>query len=104
MSLEIGPRLPELPEPEPAVSAAEVPEPSEPSAFADALAQLGAELDKGEALVQRASSGGMGGQMSASDLIALQTGIYRYTEAVDLAAKVVDRLSSSVKTVMQSPS
>ena len=34
-------------------------------------------------------------------LIALQAGIYRYTEAVDLAAKLVDRTTAAVKRTLQ---
>ena len=34
-------------------------------------------------------------------LIALQVGIYRYTEAVDLASKIVDRATNAVRTVLQ---
>jgi hypothetical protein len=33
-------------------------------------------------------------------LIALQVGIYRYTEAVDLASKIVDRATNAVHTVL----
>lgn len=39
--------------------------------------------------------------MDAGELIALQAGIYRYTEAVDLAAKLVDRSTSAVRTTLQ---
>lgn len=82
--------------------------PSRPSAepavggksFAEVLERLGGQIDRGEALVKRAVSGGHSG-MDAGDLIALQAGIYRYTEAVDLAAKLVDRSASAVKTTLQ---
>jgi hypothetical protein len=39
--------------------------------------------------------------MAPGDLIALQAGVYRYGEAVDLASRLVDRATSSVKTVLQ---
>jgi hypothetical protein len=55
-------------------------------------------MNRGEALMQRALAGG---QLEAPALLALQAGVYRYSEAVDLAAKLVDRASSSVKTVVQ---
>lgn len=42
-----------------------------------------------------------GRDLDASELLALQAGVYRYSEAVDLAAKLVDRASSGVKTVLQ---
>jgi len=62
---------------------------------------LGRELDRGEALVERAVSA-RPGRLAARDLIALQAGIYRYAEAVDLTAKLVDRMSAAVKTTIGS--
>jgi hypothetical protein len=73
---------------------------SEPDRFKQALGSLGREIDKGEKLVKRALGGG--GHLGAGDLIALQAGIYRYSEAVDLAAKLVDRAGQAVRTTLQS--
>lgn len=73
---------------------------SDPERFKRALGSLGREIDKGEKLVQRALHGG--GHLGAADLIALQAGIYRYSEAVDLAAKLVDRAGNAVRTTLQS--
>jgi hypothetical protein len=42
-----------------------------------------------------------GHDLGGAELLALQAGVYRYSEAVDLAAKLVDRASSGVKTVLQ---
>ena len=67
--------------------------------FADALKGIGSTVDRGEALIARASHGNMGG-LDSAQLIALQAGIYRYSEAVDLVAKLVDRASNAVKTVV----
>ena len=66
--------------------------------FARAMRGLGREIDLGESRVARAS------QLRSYDtgtLIALQVGIYRYTEAVDLASKIVDRATNAVRTVLQ---
>ena len=68
--------------------------------FSHVLQRLGRSLDAGERLVERAVSGA--GGLDAGQLIALQAGIYRYTEAVDLAAKLVDRASTAVRTTLQS--
>ena len=70
------------------------------SSFARLMGGLGRELDRGEAVV-RASLRGSGSSDPAA-LLALQAGIYRYVEAVDLAAKLVDRAASAVKTTLQS--
>jgi hypothetical protein len=63
---------------------------------------IGREIDAGERLLHRALGGARHGGLSAGDLIALQAGIYRYSEAVDLAAKIVDRAGTAVKTTLQS--
>lgn len=68
------------------------------SVFARALRGLAHEIDVGEARTAGAS------QLHSYDtgqLIALQVGIYRYTEAVDLASKIVDRATNAVRTVLQ---
>ena len=73
-----------------------------PSPFARILRGLGREVDRGEALVHRAVSGASGGkELGNMELIALQAGVYRYSEAVDLSAKLVDRAANGVKTVLQ---
>jgi hypothetical protein len=67
-------------------------------AFSKALRGIGHQIDIGEAQVASAS------QLHNYDtgtLIALQAGIYRYTEAVDLASKIVDRATNAVRTVLQ---
>lgn len=67
--------------------------------FASALKGIGGAVDRGEALIARAAHGSLGG-LDSAQLIALQAGIYRYSEAVDLVAKLVDRASTAVKTVV----
>jgi hypothetical protein len=67
--------------------------------FGRLLTGLGRELDRGERLAERAAHGG--GGMSPDALIALQAGIYRYAEAVDLVSKLVDRGTQAIKTTLQ---
>jgi hypothetical protein len=72
------------------------------SPFATVLRALGHESDRGEALVQQAlRAGRAGSDPSPAELLALQAGIYRYGEVVDIATKLVDRASTDVKTVLQ---
>ena len=66
--------------------------------FAKAMRGLAREIDVGEAQVTVASQPH---NYDTASLIALQTGIYRYTEAVDLASKIVDRATNAVRTVLQ---
>ncbi len=70
------------------------------SDFKQVLQRLASHVDEGEKLVRQVTAPGAGGEGAA--LLALQAGIYRYTEVVDLSAKLVDRASSSVKTTLQS--
>lgn len=73
---------------------------SEPSDFSQLFRGVGRAIDGGEALVGRAEQAAYA-PMDAGTLIALQAGIYRYSEAIDLTAKVVDRATSAVRTVLQ---
>jgi hypothetical protein len=56
----------------------------------------------GESLVRSALGTARSAQaVGPGELIALQAGVYRYGEAVDLASRLVDRATSAVKTVLQ---
>jgi hypothetical protein len=70
------------------------------SEFSHLFEGVGRAIDGGEALVGRAERAAYA-PMDAGTLIALQSGIYRYSEAIDLTAKVVDRATSAVRTVLQ---
>jgi hypothetical protein len=77
-------------------------EPEPPSPFARILRGLAQEVDRGEATVRRTIAGrGGSSQLGNDELLALQAGVYRYSEAVDLSAKLVDRAANGVKTVLQ---
>jgi hypothetical protein len=100
---ELGPRPAATPHaPAPAASKPAAAPSSESSPFARLLHGLGREVNQGEHMVQQALSASRAGRdMSGAELLALQSGVYRYSEAVDLAAKLVDRAASGVKTVLQ---
>jgi hypothetical protein len=66
------------------------------------LKALGDETARGERLVDRAVHAGASGvELSSADVLALQAGVYRYVEVVDLTSKLVDRAAQSVKQVTQ---
>jgi hypothetical protein len=70
--------------------------------FVRVVEGLGREIERGERVMHQALQGARAGRdFSAAELIALQAGVYRYSEAVDLASKLVDRTTSGVKTVLQ---
>lgn len=68
--------------------------------FAELLHGLARRVDAGEGLVRRAVGGELGG-LDAPALIAVQAGIYHYTEAIELAGKLIDRTTGAVRTVLQ---
>ena len=71
------------------------------SPFARLLHGLGAEAKAGEATIRDAvRAATAGNDLGPSELLALQAGVYRYSEVIDLAAKLVDRASNGVKTVV----
>jgi hypothetical protein len=68
--------------------------------FAKVLHGLSSNLERGERTMERVRGQG-GAELGASELLALQAEVYRYSEAVDLSAKLVDRATNGVKTVLQ---
>lgn len=89
---------PKVQSPEPRATGSPPKNDDEPSPFARILRRLGREVDRGERMVGRALHGG---DLGPGELLALQAGVYRYSEAVDLTAKLVDRATNGVKTVIQ---
>lgn len=73
---------------------------AQPSAspFAKLVAGLGREAEQGERMMQGVLHGAPGADPQT--LLALQAGVYRYTEAIDLSAKLVDRTTNGVRTVL----
>lgn len=71
-----------------------------PSPFERLTHDLGRAIDQGEELVGRAALGRFE-RMDAATLIAVQAGIYRYSEAIDLATKLVDRTTSAARTLLE---
>jgi hypothetical protein len=69
-----------------------------PSPFERLLRAVGTRIEEGERIVENAAGGYA--SLDAAELIALQAGIYRYSEAIDLSAKLVDRATNAVRTVL----
>ncbi len=83
------PRAPDPPSPNPAGS------------FHQVLHRLASEVDRGERVVNTALRGNPYDD-STRGMIALQAGVYRYVEAVELCTKLVDRSTNAVRTTLQS--
>jgi hypothetical protein len=78
------------------------PEGNPGSPFTEVLRRLGHELDRDEVGMQAAVGSMIGrSDLAPAQLIALQVGVYRYGDAIDLASRLVDRATSAVKTVLQ---
>jgi hypothetical protein len=71
------------------------------SPFALLVRGLGHEVQRSESMVHRAMASASGGQLGPGELIALQAGVYRYSEAVDLASRLVENATTALKTVIQ---
>ena len=84
----------------PTVAVENTPPRNAESAFKSVLDGFGQELERGQRLMARASHGAVG--MAPEQLLALQAGVYRYTEVVDLTSKLVDRTCTGLKTTLQS--
>jgi hypothetical protein len=70
--------------------------------FSQVLRGLGREINGGEATMRAAlASMGAGSDLGPAQLIALQAGVYRYSEAIELTSRLVDRATSGVKTIVQ---
>jgi hypothetical protein len=102
-------RVSPSPTPGPSLAEARTPTPtshshdtSVPTPFAKLVHALGHEAERGEATVRGVLRGAAGGkELSSTDLLALQAGVYRYGETIDLAAKLVDKAGTDIRTVLQ---
>jgi hypothetical protein len=68
--------------------------------FSEVLHGLAREVDRGQGVVSFALRGNPFSDDNKG-MIALQAGVYRYVESVDLVTRLVDRASGAVKTVLQ---
>ena len=75
------------------------PEASFGSALRGAVEGIARDSQRIEGIVRRAARGGT---YSNEQLIAIQATVYRHAQEVELAAKLVDKLSGSVKQVLTS--
>ena len=83
-------------------SSATSPAPRSESRFAELLGDAARRLDAGRREIDAVIAGARRGDLPPEQLLAIQAGVYRYTQEVELASKVVDRVTNGVKTVLQS--
>ena len=93
------------PEREPTTSFQEVlddTEAEEVSPLREAVVDAARSLAESDLRVQRGLRAARRGAMDPAELLALQAGVYRYSQEVDLASKIVDKATTAVKTTLQS--
>ncbi len=117
MSDPVGPllmRLEPTPSPAPSRSSAdfaehlehstETPAAAEPSGagFLDMIGRMARGLSADDRRSARAMHRARRGGLDPSQLLALQSDVYRYTQQMELTSKVVDKAAQAVKTTLQS--
>lgn len=74
----------------------------EPGALTEAGRQLLARVARGERYVENIVQQAVSGRaFTPADLLAIQAQVYRYTQELELVSKVVERGTSTVKTILQ---
>lgn len=77
--------------------------PSPTSSFRDALRDAARSIASGEATIDHAVARlSHGRSMTPEELIALQATVYRHASEVEMAAKLVDKLTGAVRTALTS--
>src|ERR1700729_522686 len=105
--MSVGPIEPRIAPPAAADSAATpgtiVPKAAQPadgpSPFAKLLRGLGENITSGESTMRTAVSAAH--DLGPAQLISLQATVYRYSESIDLASRLVDHATSGLKTVLK---
>ena len=79
------------------------PRPADEGAFRAHLARAASRLAEGDAAMEASMQRAMRGEgLDQAQLIALQSGVYRYSQEMELASRLVDRATQAVKTTLQS--
>ena len=72
------------------------------TSFAEALRDAARSLGEGQSRIDHAIHHGFRGETDAGHLLALQAGVYRYTQELELASKLVDKATGALKQTLQS--
>ncbi|MFW6066741.1 MAG: hypothetical protein ACOC97_00265 [Myxococcota bacterium] len=69
----------------------------------DFLRESAREIARGDGILRRAMrTAHAGGVFDHGELLALQAGVYRYTQELELTGKLVDKSTQSLRHVLQS--
>lgn len=73
------------------------------SPAADALREAARSICRGQRMIDSVIHAARNGRVfSQQELIAIQAGVYRYTQELELASKLVDKATGAVRTTLQS--
>jgi len=96
-------RLEQTPEPERSFAETLEEAPDVETPVADAVRDMASSLVESEQRVDRAlRAARRGRELDPAHLLALQAGVYRYAQEMELASKLVDKATGAVKQVLQS--
>lgn len=71
-------------------------------ATASHLTGLLSDIEKGQGLMDKLINGGLSGKsFSNSELLALQAGMYKYTQELELTGKVVEKATTGLKDTLK---
>ncbi len=75
---------------------------TEVSKSTSAINGLFANIEKGQVQMDKLISGGLSGKnFSNSELLALQAGMYKYSQELELTSKVVEKATSGLKDTLK---
>jgi hypothetical protein len=74
----------------------------EASKATNSLMGMFGDMEKGQASLDKLINGSMNGKsFNNSELLALQAGMYKYTQELDLTSKVVEKATSGLKDTLK---
>lgn len=75
---------------------------SETGKITGMMAKMVGDIEKGQGVMDKLISGGLSGKnFSSSELLALQAGMYKYTQELELTGKVVEKATSGLKDTLK---
>ena len=76
---------------------------TEVSKSSSMMSSMMANLEKGQAHIDKLINGGISGgkAMSNQELLSMQAGMYKYTQELDLVSKVVEKATSGLKDTLK---
>jgi hypothetical protein len=74
----------------------------EVSGTTNMMMKMMSDLEKGQGVLDKLISGGLSGkEFNSSELLALQAGMYKYTQELELTGKVVEKATTGLKDTLK---